>query len=61
MIILTPKKICKCSCRHHKGSDGLDYWVNIRTKVVYYTDCHKENPKIVKGLTFQLKGEIFKT
>jgi len=61
MIILTAQKACKCSCRHFKGDDGQDYWVNLRFKTVYYTDCHKPKPQQVKGLTFQLNGKLLQT
>ena len=61
-ITLTPGKKCKCSCRHYKGSDNKDYWLNKSKKILYSTDCHKANPKRadLKGNIFTIDGNPFK-
>lgn len=49
MIILTPGKRCKCTCRRYVAENGENYW--IRKGVVYLTDCHKKKePKKAKGI-----------
>lgn len=49
IIKLTISKLCKCPCREYKGNDNNIYWYNSKTKIVYSTDCHNENPKKAIG------------
>ena len=49
IIILKPDKSCKCFCRRYKDKNGKYYWYNIKTHLVYLTDCHEENPILAKG------------
>ena len=59
MIILTPGRICKCSCREYKGNDNKKYWYNYRTNIVYTTDCHHKNPLVATG-EFSIDNKIIK-
>lgn len=60
-IELTQKRKCKCPCNSYVGSDGINYWVDLRKKEVYYTDCHKANPKKVISTTFLINGKLLQT
>jgi hypothetical protein len=47
---------CKCSNRAYTGSNGLNYWYNYISKIIYSTDPHKyKNPKRAIG-SFILDG-----